>query len=102
AGERRVELSAENIVVRFGAAVPDLHVMVPAGMADMDMVRARVLSEHIARQNAGNAHRRVAVALTVFFRDVECRGPAAVAPQPVRGLVEIIVASHLPAVTRDA
>ena len=53
-------------------------VMVPAGMADMDVVRAGVLRQHIARQHAGDADRGVAVALAILLGDLERGGPAIV------------------------
>ncbi len=72
--------------------------MVPAGMADVDVVRAGVLREHVARQDAEIPTAIVAVALAVALGDLERRRPAGVGEQLVRGIVEIVVARHLAAV----
>ena len=66
-------------MVRFGFAIPDLYVVVPAGVADVDVMRAGVLRQDVARQDAGDAYGIVAVALAVFLGDFEGGGPAVVA-----------------------
>ena len=93
---------AQLVMIVGNRAVPDVDVMVPAGMADVDVVRAGVLRQHIARQHAGDADRSVAVALAVRLGDLECGGPAAVGEQLVGGIVEILVARHLAAVRGEA
>ena len=68
----------------------------------MDVMRAGVLREHIARQDAADAYRIIAVALPVRLGDFEGVRPARVAEQPVGRVVKIVVPRHFLAVGRYA
>jgi hypothetical protein len=63
------------MIVVLGA-VPNIAMVIPPVLADVNVVRSAVLTKNIARQGARQARTGISVSLAIFVGDLEGRGPA--------------------------
>ena len=102
-GQGWVHLAGLFEMVRGGVLGPDVFVMIPAVVTNVDVARAAILLEQVAGENRRQADGGVAVALAVVIRDAEGVGPAGVGEQMFGdgpevfeagdGLIEALVAA---------
>ena len=99
----RVHLAGLFKMVRRGVLGPDVFMVIPAVVADVDVARAAILLQQVSRQNRRQTNGGVAVAFAVLIRDAEGLGPTGVREQVLGdggeiletgdGLVEAFVAA---------
>src|ERR1051326_1974338 len=96
-GKGRIEFGTKHVVIALGGPVPNLDVMVPSGMADVNITRACIFRQDVAGKDTRDAYSAVAVALSVFIGDLESRWPAGIAEEPVGCLVIVLISRHVTA-----
>ena len=89
ARERRVEVGHQLVVIVVLGAVPDVAMVIPSVLADVDVVGSAILAQYIAGQRARQPRTGISVPLAIFVADLECRGPARIGQQRLRGIAEI-------------